>query len=69
MTMYHVGLSKQSVKNLVIRHGPDILEPAPANRAEALAILDDDPREWFSGCPDADPDGKCPGHPSDQFPT
>ena len=66
--MIHMSVHKRIMLEWVEHYGPEVLEPQPASKEEALRLLREDPREWFSGCPDALPDGKCPGHPADELP-
>ena len=60
--MHHMAVHKSALIKWVWLYGPRILEPEPASVGEALRILEADPREWISGCPDPLPSGKCPGH-------
>jgi len=65
MIEIHIGFSKDMIIALIRdRQSVDgiFVEPFPGTWQEAIAALEADRRTVLSSCPEARPDGSCPGH-------
>jgi hypothetical protein len=60
----HMGITKQFLLSVIRARGAKfVLDNWEGTDEEAIAMIENDPREVFtSGCDDADETGRCKGH-------